>query len=427
MTSPPGAHPADLAERIRELPLEEARALFSSLAGDTRVEVIHHIAPSLAAKLLGSQKAEAIADLLEEVSPDNAADILQIMRAADKAKVLSEMEEADRSQLEKLLTYPEETAGSIMTTDFLAVPAHFTADEAISHMRRVAEEAEAIYYCYVTDDAGRLLGVLSLRDLIFAQSPTPVRELMNKDVYRVRAGDDRERVGEMMQKYNFLALPVVDEEGKLLGIVTVDDAMDVMEKEFTEDLEKLSGVGAGDEDAATPAVASLSKRLPWMVLILFVYLIAMAAIAPFQQIIEKLAVLTVFMPLISTMGGNVGSQALSVSIRGLKGEAATWNKARKVVTKEIFVGFCQGLVLGICAALLCWLWQRSLPLSLLVGTVMWINIQVACLFGGLIPYALRAFGLDPALMTGAILTTLCDALSFFLYLSAASLFIAQLT
>lgn len=427
MTPAPTAHPADLAERIRKLPLEEAHRLFASLDGDTRVAVINHIAPSLAAKLFRGEKAETIADLLEEVSPDNAADILQIMRAAEQAQVLSEMEETDRSQLEKLLTYPEETAGSIMTTDFLAVPAHLTADEAIGHMRRVAQQTETIYYGYVVDDAGRLIGVLSLRDLIFAQPATPVRDLMIKDVYRVRALDDRERVGEMMQKYNFLALPVVDEEEKLLGIVTVDDAMDVMEEEFTEDLEKLSGLGAGDEDVATPAVASLRKRLPWMVLILFVYLIAMAAVAPFQQIIAQLAVLTIFMPLISTMGGNVGSQALAVSIRGLKGEAATWHQTRKVIAKEMFVGFCQGVVLGLLAALLCWLWQKSLPLSLLVGAVMWINIQIASLLGGLIPYGLRAFGFDPALMTGAILTTLCDALSFFIYLSAASLFLAQLT
>jgi len=307
-----------------------------------------------------------------------------------------------------------------MSRQFVAVRQDMTAQQGIERLRELEPSTETTYYVYVTDAEGRLTGVLSLRELIVAPPERPVAEIMLRDVVSVDAVTDQEEAANAIAKYDLLALPVVD-EGRLVGIITVDDAIDVIRDEATEDMQKMGGIADGDEGIETPAWHALRKRLPWMLMVLGLYLMVPVGIAPFQKVIAQVALLAVFMPVVSAIGGNVGSQALAVTIRALAGSERPplWLFAR-VGKKELLVGLVQGLALGAMLALVGWVWTRNGFFAAAIGLGLAANVFMACLLGGLIPVVLRRLACDPAMLTGPMVTLIMDFFGFVLFLSIAA-------
>jgi magnesium transporter len=420
-------HPADIAASFEQMGAEEARRAFASLDGGTAARVVEFVSPELAEVLLQDLDVAEAADLLQEVAPDDAADVLGHMPTEAAESVLAEMEEPERTELGHLLAYPEDVAGAIMTTEVTPILESLSAQEAIEFIRARAGPREAVYYAYVVNAEGRLAGVVSFRDLVFAQPDSGVMELTNRDVASVHVNDDKELVAALIQKYDLLALPVLDDGHRLVGVVTVDDVLDVMQDEFTEDVQKMGGIAEGDEGIDTSVPSAMRKRAPWMLLILVLYLMVPLGIAPFQGIIAQVAILAVFMPVISAIGGNVGSQALAVTIRALAvGEEANLRTFWRVARKEVLLGLLNGLALGVALGLISYLWKGNYFLGIIIAVGLWANVLIASLLGGIFPVLLKRFGRDPAMMTGPIVTMVMDFFGFVLFLSICARFLDYL-
>jgi len=420
-------HPADIAAAFEQMDEEDALRAFASLDGETAARVAEVLSPELAAFLLQDFNVARAADLLQDVAPDDAADVLGHMTTEAAESVLAEMEEPGRSEVGQLLAYPEDVAGAIMTTELTPILESLSAQEAIEFIRAHAGPREAVYYAYVVDAQRRLVGVASFRGLVFAQPDSRVVDLMNRDAASVHVNDDKELVAALIQKYDLLAIPVLDSEDRLVGVVTVDDVLDVMQEEFTEDVQKMGGIAEGDEGIDTPVLFAMRKRAPWMLLILLLYLMIPLGIAPFQGLIAQVAILAVFMPVISAIGGNVGSQALAVTIRALAvGEEATLRTFWRVARKEILLGLLNGLVLGLALGLISYLWKGNYFLGIIIGGALWANVLIASLLGGVFPVLLKRLGRDPAMMTGPFVTMVMDFFGFVLFLSICARFLDYL-
>jgi magnesium transporter len=282
-----------------------------------------------------------------------------------------------------------------------------------------------VFYLYVVDERGHLVGVVSLRRLLLVSPETPLKRIMTADLISARVDMDQEEVARQVAAYNLLAIPVVDEENKLVGSITVDDIIDVIKDEATEDIYRLAGV-AGDERAFTPAGESFRKRLPWLGVNLVTAFLAALVVGLFEGTIAKVAAIAMFMPVVAGMGGNAGMQTLTVIVRGIALGELTWTNARKALLKEIAVGVGNGAVLGVVAALIAWMMRENMALGLVLGASMIINMFVAATAGTLVPLGLRAANIDPALASSVFITTLTDICGFFAYLGLATVFAAYL-
>jgi magnesium transporter len=278
-----------------------------------------------------------------------------------------------------------------------------------------------VFYLYVVDDRRHLVGVVSLRRLLLVSPETPLKRIMTADLISARVDMDQEEVARQVAAYNLLAIPVVDEENKLVGIITVDDVIDVIKDEATEDIYRLAGV-AGDERAFTPAKESFRKRLPWLGINLLTAFLAAAVVGLFEGTIDLFPVLAVFMPIVAGMGGNAGTQTLTVVVRGIALGELTWSNSRKALLKEVVVGLGNGIVLGAAAALIVWLVRGNPTLGLVLGMAMIINMFVAAAAGTLVPLGLRAASIDPALASSVFITTMTDMFGFFSFLGLATVF-----
>lgn len=419
-------HPADIADLLEKMPEEEALTLIEKLSPHLAGEMLDELRPRLSARLLSHLDHKRAADILEEMKPDEATDLLERLPSAKQKELLGEMEREESAVIEKLMTYPPDSAGGMMSPEVISLSKDLTAGEAIDILRKAAAEAETIYYAYVVDQQGRLEGVLAMRDLIISDPQRKLEEIMNRDVSSVRVDTDREEVARLFDRYDYLALPVVDSANRLLGIVTVDDVIDVMRQEATEDFLKFGGISGGEEHPLSRPRFSVRRRLPWMSANIFLNLIAISAIALFESTIAEVVALAVFMPIISDMGGNVGLQALSVTIRGLAVGEVSIKELWRVVRKEVMVGFTNGLILGAQLGIIAYIWKRSFFLGIVATLALWANTLIAGILGGTLPIILKRLGLDPAMMTGAILTTITDFSGFFVFLGLATIFLERL-
>jgi len=293
-----------------------------------------------------------------------------------------------------------------------------TVGEAITELQ-INRDVEMVFYLYVVDERSHLVGVVSLRRLLLVSPETPLKRIMTGDLISARVDMDQEEVARQVAAYNLLAIPVVDEENKLVGIITVDDVIDVIKDEATEDIYRLAGV-AGDERAFTPAGESLRKRLPWLGINLVTAFMATLVVALFEGTIGLFPVLAVFMPVVAGMGGNAGMQTLTVIVRGLALGELTWSNSRKALMKEAAVGIGNGIVLGVVAALVVWAIRGNLMLGAVLGMAMIINMFVAATAGTLVPLGLRAANVDPALASSVFITTMTDMIGFFSFLGLAT-------
>ncbi len=422
-------HPAEVAEILSALRDEEAVELLQRLYERRRraaAAPLGEMEPEEAARLLAELSRDAAVQILSRMYPDDAADLLAELPADTVQDILRRLERDDARELSGLLTYAPDSAGGLMSPDVVALPVRLTCQQAIDTLRRVAEEMETVYYAYVVDEEGKLMGVLSLRDLVFAPPEAPIVSVMRSDTVALPVDMDVEEVARTFDKYNYLALPVVSHGDRLLGVITVDDVIDVIREETTEDFLRMGGIPAGEEDPLTSPRESVRKRLPWMMANILFCLIAVIGVAVFERTIEQVAFLAVLMPIIADMAGNVGSQSMSVTIRGMATGNFTWADRWKALRKEVAVGLFNGLVLGLQLGLITYLWRWNIYLGVIALFTMWMTTIVSYLLGSSIPTLLKRFRLDPAMMSGAVVTTVADLLAFFFFLGLATAFIDRL-
>lgn len=365
------------------------------------------------------------ADMLSEMYADNAVDVLNELDKDQVASYLTIMDDESAQEIKDLLHYEEYTAGSIMTTEYVAIPENSTARSAMTILRNAAPVAETIYYLFVVNDDHQLTGVVSLRDLIIADEDTLIKYIRNDRVVSVSVSEDQEEVARMIKDYNFLAVPVVDFQNHLLGIITVDDILDVLEEEANDDYSKLAAVSEMDTFDKGPLTAA-KKRLPWLIVLLFLGMITANLMGLFKETLDKVAILAVFIPLIAGMAGNSGTQALAVAVRGIAtGDIAEQSKM-KLLVREAGTGLITGIVCSVIGIGIVYFSQHDLLLGLLVGAAILVSIFVATLSGSFIPLLIHRMKIDPAVASGPFITTLNDIISILIYLGLASMFLTQL-
>src|SRR4051812_7191245 len=421
-------HPADLAQLFSELPERERHTAFSVLADRNSrlaMEGLSELGPEAGAALLSGRSAEEIAKLLQDLPSDDAAALIDYLPEELSASVLELVQKRPTGgDVGELLEYKEQTAGRIMNPKVFALAEDMTAGESIVALQG-SRDVEVVFYLYVIDVRRHLVGVVSLRRLLLVAPDTPLKRIMTTDLISVRADMDQEEVARQVASYNLLAIPVVDEENKLVGVITVDDVIDVIKDEATEDVYRLAGV-AGDDRVFTSSWDSLRKRLPWLIVNLATAFLAASVVALFSRTIDKVVALAVFMPVVAGMGGNAATQTLTVIVRGIALGELSWENSRKALLKEAAVGIGNGLALGLLAALVAWMMKGDLVLGLVLGMAMVINMFVAATAGTLIPLGLKALKIDPALASSVFITTLTDVAGFASFLGLATVFLKYL-
>jgi magnesium transporter len=411
----------DVGEFIAELPEERQAIAFRLLRKDQAIGVFEYLPQEVQESLIESLHNIHICQIVEAMSPDDRAELFDELPAGVVKRLLQQLSMAERQATSTILGYPEGTAGRVMTTEYVRLRQGLTVGAALNKIRLTDRDKETIYYAYVTDDNRKLVAVVSLRQLLFTLPDALVGDIASDRVIKARTEMPQEEVAQLMKRYDIIALPVVDREDRLVGIITIDDVIDILEEEATEDIQKIAGV-SGDEEALSPPQVTITKRLPWLLGNIALYIGAASAIAPFQPIISTVPVLAVIMPILSNTSGNVAIQALSVTVRGLGIGEVTPLDTLKLLRKEILAGLGTSFALASALGILSLIWSPPSErwLSVVAASVMAINVLVAASLGTLLPMTLKRFNLDPALISGPLLTTTLDAIGFMTFLSMVS-------
>ncbi|GBD14246.1 Magnesium transporter MgtE [bacterium HR25] len=417
-------HPADQVDLWERLDPARRETFLALLSAEGLARFLQHLDDEDREELIRRMPRETLARVLDHMETDEAADVIRSLPPADAARVLANMTTA--ANVTPLLQHEEETAGGIMTRGYIALHPEMTAREAINFLRLRRPAAEEGYYLYVLDETNRLQGVVNLRQLIIADPSTPIAELMTRDAITVAPETDQEETARLLQHYRLRALPVVDKQGVLLGIVTVDDVIDVIEEEATEDIYRLAGVGVR-EWALSPLRESLRNRIPHLLVNLLTAFLSGFTVSLFEGTIARAATLAVFMPIIAGHGGNTGTQAATVVVRSLALGEVTPADVARIVFKEVRFGLVHGCLAGVLAAGLAFALYQNPWLSGVVYLAMQGNVVVAGIVGATIPLGLRALRIDPALASSIWLTTFTDVMGFLLLLGAGSLLVTRLT
>ena len=418
-------HPADLGQIFGELHDAERAAAFTVLVErqpKLAMESLSELGPERGAALLAGRSAEEIAKLLQEIPSDDAAALVDYLPDDLSNEVLELMRRRESGQVESLLDYAEQTAGRIMNPNVFALSEDLTVGEAISALQN-AINVEMVFYLYVVDVRRHLVGVTSLRRLLLVAPETPLKRIMTPDVFSVRVDTDQEEAARLVASYNLLAIPVVDEENKLAGVITVDDVIDVLKDEATEDLYRLAGV-SGDERIETPAWEALKKRLPWLGVNLVTAFAVSRVIGQFETTIAGLAPLAALMPIVASIGGNTGNQTMALVIRALAVAPMASEARRRLLRKELVVSVLNGGVWGLLVGLFAVMIYRDAALGVVMTTAVVLNLVVAAVTGVGVPLLLASAGRDPAHGSSVLLTFVTDAMGCFLFLGLAHLFLA---
>ena len=422
-----GVHPSDLAELIDELHDQQRKELFELLSDEEAALIIQEMDEMDQISLIRLQTRHRASSILKEMAVDDATDLLGEL-SEDEAKELLSLIEDEAEEIKGLLRYREDTAGGIMTTEFIALPEDISVDEAITRLRELAPDAEIVYYVYVINGQTKLTGVISLRDLIAAADGTMLEEIMLRNVISVPVDMDQEEVARLVSRYDLLAVPVVDEDQRLLGVITVDDIIDVIEEEATEDIYRLTGTGEVESvDILEASVFKIvRKRLPWLVVCLLGGLLSGSVIGAFEHTLQAIVVLAIFIPVIMDMGGNVGTQSSTLFVRGLATGEIKRKDIRIYFLREVKIGASMGLINGLVIALAAALWQGIPVLGVVVGIAMFATMFLAALIGTLIPIIFNHYGVDPAITSGPFVTSVKDITGLLIYFYTATLFMSYL-
>ena len=420
---------ADIADILNEMEESQLPLVFRLLPKELAAEAFAEMEPEPQELLIRSFSDTELKQVLSEMFVDDAVDMVEEMPANVVKRILAQADPDMRKQINEILRYPEASAGSIMTTEYVSLRPGMTVEEAILRIRRTGVDKETIYTCYVTKNR-RLVGMVSVKDLLLcADDETPISEIMEENVISVETHDDREQVAQMFSKYNFLALPVVDAEKRMVGIITFDDAMDVMEAEATEDMEMMAAMLPSDKSYAREGVMELVKRrIPWLLVLMLSSTFTGLIITHFESALAACAVLTAFIPMLMGTGGNSGSQSSVAVIRSLSLDEVDFKDLPWIIWKEIRVSVLCGIVLAVCnfgkmMLIDCWLMQNpdvTVLVALVVSITVIFVVMAAKSIGCILPILAKKVGLDPAVMASPLITTIVDALSLIAYFAVAN-------
>ncbi len=414
--------PADMADLIEHLKPEERLYLFEMFEPEGAGEVLVEIEAPVQESLISDLDDSVITEIVQELDSDDAADLIGDLPADRAKEIIQTLEEDVTEELEKLMPFDEESAGGIMALEYVAVKDHATVQEAIDTIKEKREEVEKLYYLWVVDDFGKLVGLVSLKDLVLEPSSRIISEIMNDEVISVDVNVDQEEVAQLVKKYDLVSVPVVDEYNRLVGRITHDDIIDVLEEEADEDISLMAGVM--NQEITEESFIKISRaRLPWLIAGLFGGLMAAAVINRFEHSIEQLIALAFFFPVVMAMGGNTGTQASTVAVRGLAtGDIGLVNVWRRLWV-EMKVAMANGMICGVLLGIVVYLWIGSIGLGCVVAVALMIIVLISGFIGAAVPLALKRLNIDPALATGPFVTTSNDIISLLIYLGLVTVFL----
>ncbi|WLV24373.1 magnesium transporter [Aciduricibacillus chroicocephali] len=419
-------HPYDIARQYEHLPnkhknkflvfltIEQLTDLIQELETEDQLEVIQKMGIEKSSKVLDMMENDDLASLLTDLDPEQIEELL------------GEMKQEESAVVQNMMTYPPETAGRVMNNRYVWIPKYYTIREAIAKLKHFAEIAQYLNYLYVIDDEKKLVGVISYKDLLLGSIDDRIEDVMFNRVVKADVLTDQEEVAKLISRYNFVSLPIVQEDDTLVGVVTVDDVIDIFIQEANEDIEKLSASGKSIDFKTNPFVAAY-RRLPWLILLLFIGLVSGSIISNFEDTLQSVVALAFFMPLIAGMTGNTGTQSLAVVVRGLVSEDLEFKQVLKLIVRELWVGIIIGITCSILIAIIAFVWRGSFPLGLVVGSSLLLTLIIGTLAGTIIPLVLYKFKIDPAVASGPLITTINDILSLLIYFGIATAFISKLT
>ncbi len=414
--------PVDIAEAIEGLPESMQVIAFRLLPKAEAIQVYEHLDSTVQQSLIQEFKRQEVLDIVDKMSPDDRARLFDELPAKVVRRLLSQLSLEERRSTALLLGYEEDTAGRIMTPEYISLKENLTVRETLERIRTLANTSEVIYYLYVTDASRHLTGIVSLRDLVIASPDITLGEIMTRDVVFVHTDTDQEEVARTIQRYDILAVPVVDREDRLVGVVTVDDVIDILEQEATEDIYALGGLQSdGDNYFQTNLVTVARRRVVWLFVLLLTNTVTGTIIRSQEALLQQVVTLAAFIPLLTGTGGNVGAQSSTVVIRGLNTEDIKDMGAAKVIFREALAGILLGLVLGIMATVWAYWLQGNLFIAFVVGIALVAIALLASVAGSALPFLFRSFGLDPALMSAPFITTAVDVLGVLIYFNIAKL------
>lgn len=417
--------PLDAAHSLETMEEEEVISILKSLPLHLAVDAFQFMEFRFSSKLIMHLPEKQIKEILEKLEVNRVAELFVRLEEGEKEIFLGHLKSGKKRQIQEHLIYPGDSAGRIMSPDLLAFYQGIKVKEAIQRLRTLIKRGEKIDYVYVIDSDNKLVGVLIMRDLLLANPDTPLVQVMHKKVFSVNAFMDREEVVHQVAQKRFLAVPVVDRESRILGTIKTNELLTHTEEEATEDIQKMFGAG-GDERVFSPMSFTISKRLPWLHVNLATAFLAAFVISFFEDIIAKVTLLAVFLPVVAGQGGNSGAQSLAVVMRGLVTHEIQPSLAGRVIRKESVIGLLNGLILGLVTGAVAWMWGGNPYLGVVIGVAMVINMVLAGLSGAAIPLGMKAIGLDPAQSSSIILTTITDVVGFLAFLSLAVVFQDQL-
>lgn len=418
-------HPVDRAEVFNYLESTEQEQLLVLLEAPVAADLLEEMEDEDVRDVVEGLNPDRLADVLDEMEPDEAADLLGDLPPEAVSEALARMEDAE--EVIPLLGYPDETAGGLMTTSYIALRRQTTTKQAIEFLREISPETEVPYYLYVIDREKRLMGVVGFRELVISSPSVTMENIMDREVISVQAGIDQEEVARVMSRYDLDAVPVVDEQTRLLGVITHDDIVEVLEDEATEDIYRLANLTDTDLDPQSPIWKQIQGRLPWVFLNALTALFASWVITNFEGLIAEVAILAAFQSMVAGLGGNSASQNMAMIVRALALGKMDLRRTWHILIKQIAVGLLQGMAVGVVIGLGIGLWQQNGYLGMIVGLAMIGNMIVAAIIGTVVPLGLRASGVDPALGSSVLVTAATDSAGFFIFLTLASWFINRLT
>ncbi|AOG05182.1 MAG: magnesium transporter [Bosea sp. (in: a-proteobacteria)] len=417
-------HEADLGALLEALDAEERTRLISLLGRDFDFTALTEVDDSVREEILETLSAETVAEGVRDLDTDDAVYILEDLDEADKQDVLDRLTPAERIVLQQGLDYPEGSAGRRMQSEILAVPAFWTVGQTIDHLRQTEDLPERFFEILVADPAHHFVGSVPLDRLLRTRRPVEIATLVEEDSRAVKATDDIEDVARLFQRYNLIAVPVIDEASRLVGVITVDDIVDVIEEAADDDVKQLGGVNA-DEELSDPVRQIARSRFSWLFVNLFTSFLAAAVMSLFEAQLSQVVALAILAPVVASQGGNAATQTMTVAVRALATqELGGWN-LRRFFTREMIVGLINGVGFALITGLVAALWFGSQGLGVVIAIAMVVNLLAAAMAGVLIPVLLDRFGIDPAVASGTFVTTVTDVVGFFSFLGVAAIWLAQ--
>ncbi len=414
-------HAADIADLLEQINSGDRRALIALYGREFDGDILSELDESIREEVIGLLTPEVLADAVRDLDSDDVVDLVEDLEGGQQATILSALEDSDRIAVQQSLTYPEYSAGRLMQREVVMAPEHWCVGDAIDYMRHVEELPEQFYHMILVDPRLHPVGNVTLGRIMGARRETPLKDLVEDTFHTIRVTRDEGDVAYMFNQYHLISAPVVDEDDRLVGVITIDDAMAVLDEEHEEDIMRLAGVGEGGLNDSV--IETSKQRVPWLAVNLLTAILASLVIAQFEATITQFVALAVLMPIVASMGGNAATQSLTVAVRALATKDLTGSNVWRVLWREIMVGLINGLIFAATMGVVGIVWFGGPQLGYVIAAAMVINLVVAGLAGSAIPVVMDRMGIDPALGSGTIVTTVTDVVGFFAFLGLAAVFL----